>query len=88
MSVRINATSMTLEIDNRVVAAARFSPYAAGDDLGAWIVSTHPRRLFSRDEAIALIERRHPDGLTAPTPMAIAHHLLKRWAYKPVTFGE
>src|ERR1700689_2233607 len=42
----------------------------------------------SRDETIALLERRHPEGLTAPTPMAIAHHLLKRWAYKAVTFGE
>jgi hypothetical protein len=42
MSVRINATSMTPEIDNRVVATARFSPYAAGDDLGAWIVHLSP----------------------------------------------
>jgi hypothetical protein len=55
MPVRINATSMTLEVDNRVVATARFSRYAAGDDLGAWIVSTHPRRLFSRDEAITVL---------------------------------
>ena len=45
-------------------------------------------RCFAPDETIALLERRHPEGLTAPTPMAIAHHLLKRWAYKAVTFGE
>ena len=51
-------------------------------------VELEDARWFSRDEAIALIERRHPDGLMAPTPMAIAHHLLKRWAYKAVTFGE
>ena len=37
-------------------------------------------RWFSREETIALLERRHPDGLTAPIPMAIAHHLIKRWA--------
>jgi NAD+ diphosphatase len=49
-------------------------------------VELEDARWFSRDEAIALIERRHPDGLAAPTPMAIAHHLLKRWAYKAVTF--
>lgn len=60
MSVRINANSMTLEIDNRVVATARFSWHAAGDGLGAWIVSNHPCRLFSRNEAITaltLVER-------------------------------
>ena len=45
-------------------------------------------RWFSREEARALIERRHPDGLSAPTPMAIAHHLLKRWAYKRIEFDE
>jgi NAD+ diphosphatase len=50
-------------------------------------VELEDARWFSRDEAIALIERRHPDGLMAPTPMAIAHHLLKRWAYKGIRFG-
>jgi len=44
-------------------------------------VELEDARWFSREEAVALIERRHPDSLTAPTPMAIAHHLLKRWAY-------
>jgi len=52
MSVRIDATSMTLEIDNRVVATARFSEHAAADGNGAWIVSTHPARLSSRNQAI------------------------------------
>jgi NAD+ diphosphatase len=51
-------------------------------------VELEDARWFRRDETIALIERRHPDGLTAPTSMAIAHHLLKRWAYKAVTFDE
>ncbi len=51
-------------------------------------VELEDARWFGRDEAVALIEGRHPDGLTAPMPMAIAHHLLKRWAYKGVKFDE
>ena len=34
-------------------------------------------RWFSRAEAALLLERTHPDGLVAPVPMAIAHHLLR-----------
>ena len=51
-------------------------------------VELEDARWFTRDETVALIERRHPDGLTAPTPMAIAHHLLRRWAYQGVEFEE
>jgi NAD+ diphosphatase len=51
-------------------------------------VELEDARWFGREEAIALIERRHPEGLMAPTPMAIAHHLLKRWAYEGVQFSE
>jgi NAD+ diphosphatase len=51
-------------------------------------VELEDARWFSREETMALIERRHPDGLTAPTSMAIAHHLLKRWAYQGVEFSE
>ena len=43
-------------------------------------------RWFSRAETLALLDRRHPDGLTAPIPMAIAHHLIKRWADGGVEF--
>ena len=42
MAIRITDDAMTLEIDYRVVAAARFSEHAAADGNGAWIVSTHP----------------------------------------------
>jgi NAD+ diphosphatase len=49
-------------------------------------VELEDARWFSRDEAVTLIERRHPDRLAAPTPVAIAHHLLKRWAYEGVKF--
>jgi NAD+ diphosphatase len=51
-------------------------------------VELEDARWFSREEAVALIEGRHPDGLLAPASMAIAHHLLKRWAYKAVTFDK
>jgi NAD+ diphosphatase len=50
-------------------------------------VELEDARWFTRDEAAALIERRHPDRLAAPTPMAIAHHLLKRWTYEGVKFS-
>lgn len=36
-------------------------------------------RWFSRDEAASMLERRHPDGLITPPPMAIAHHLIRAW---------
>jgi hypothetical protein len=44
MALQITHDTMTLEIDNRVVATARFSEHAAADGHGAWIVSTHPAR--------------------------------------------
>jgi NAD+ diphosphatase len=34
-------------------------------------------RWFSRDELAAMLGRRHPDGLTTPPPVAIAHHLIR-----------
>jgi NAD+ diphosphatase len=36
-------------------------------------------RWFDRDEAKAMLERQHPQGLTGPHPVAIAHHLLANW---------
>jgi len=43
---------MSLEIDGRVTATAEFREHAAADDQGAWIVSCHPGRLFTRNQAI------------------------------------
>jgi NAD+ diphosphatase len=34
-------------------------------------------RWFHRDELAAMLARRHPDGLTTPPPVAIAHHLIR-----------
>lgn len=36
-------------------------------------------RWFSRQEAETMLDHRHPDGLTAPNPFAIAHHILGNW---------
>ena len=41
-------------------------------------------RWFSRDEARAMLEGRHPEGLACPTEMAIAHHILQAWVYGEV----
>jgi hypothetical protein len=54
MAIRINEDFMTLTVDG-VIATARFSEYATADGSGAWIVSTHPARLFSRDQAITAL---------------------------------
>jgi len=37
-------------------------------------------RWFPRDEIRLMIEGRHPDNLSAAAPIAIAHHLIRRWA--------
>ena len=39
-------------------------------------------RWFTRDEARAMLEGRHADGLASPQGMAIAHHLLRAWAFE------
>jgi NAD+ diphosphatase len=36
-------------------------------------------RWFGRDEIAAMLMRRHPDGLTTPPPVAIAHHIIRAW---------
>ena len=37
-------------------------------------------RWFDRDEVRAMLEGRHPDGLSVPPPGAIAVHLIRHWA--------
>ena len=44
-------------------------------------VELEDARWFPRDEVRAMLEKRHPDRLAAPIPMAIAHHLIKGWAF-------
>ena len=60
MSTKIDNDSMVVKIDGRVVATAEFREHAAADGYGAWIVSCHPGRLFTRNQAITamtLVER-------------------------------
>jgi hypothetical protein len=52
MSTKINNNSMSLEIDGRIIATAYFSEHAAAGGQGAWTVSCHPGRLFTRNQAI------------------------------------
>jgi NAD+ diphosphatase len=37
-------------------------------------------RWFTRDEVVAMLMRKHPDGLSTPPPVAIAHHIIRAWA--------
>jgi hypothetical protein len=55
MAIRIESEFMALEVDVSIVATARFSEYAAADGNGAWIVSTYPARLFTRNQAITAL---------------------------------
>jgi hypothetical protein len=55
MAVRIESESMTVEVDGAVVATARFSQHAAADGNGAWIVSTHPARRYTYNQAITAL---------------------------------
>jgi NAD+ diphosphatase len=36
-------------------------------------------RWFDRNEAASMLLRQHPEGLTTPPPIAIAHHLIRAW---------
>jgi NAD+ diphosphatase len=52
---------------------------AATTELKVDGVELEDARWFSRDEALAMLESRHPDRLSAPQPMAIANHILRAW---------
>lgn len=39
-------------------------------------------RWFSRDETAAMLMRQHPDGLSTPPPVAIAHHIIRAFVEK------
>jgi hypothetical protein len=74
MAIRITGGTMVLEVDSRVVAAARFGEHAAADGNGAWTVSTCPARLFNRDQAMtALMVVELPEGCRHQKPMHAEH---------------
>jgi NAD+ diphosphatase len=43
-------------------------------------------RWFSRAEVEAMLLRRHPQGLTTPPPVAIAHHIIRAWLEDEIGF--
>jgi NAD+ diphosphatase len=36
-------------------------------------------RWFTREECATMLMRTHPEGLTCPPPVAIAHHIIRGW---------
>jgi NAD+ diphosphatase len=43
-------------------------------------------RWFNRDEVVTMMTRKHPQGLTTPPPVAIAHHIIRAWVEGEIGF--
>ena len=43
-------------------------------------------RWFSKDEIGSMLMRKHPQELTTPPPVAIAHHIIRAWVEDEVRF--
>jgi NAD+ diphosphatase len=43
-------------------------------------------RWFSKDEVTAMLLRKHPQDLTTPPPVAIAHHIVRAWVEDEISF--
>jgi NAD+ diphosphatase len=43
-------------------------------------------RWFTRGEVETMLMRKHPQGLTTPPPVAIAHHIIRAWLEDEVRF--
>jgi NAD+ diphosphatase len=43
-------------------------------------------RWFIKDEVVAMLLRKHPQGLTTPPPVAIAHHIIRAWVDGEIAF--
>lgn len=43
-------------------------------------------RWFSKAEVESMLLRKHPQGLTTPPPVAIAHHLIRAWVEDEIRF--
>lgn len=43
-------------------------------------------RWFSKDEVTSMLLRRHPQGLTTPPPVAVAHHIIRAWVEVEFSF--
>ena len=45
-------------------------------------------RWFAREEVAGMVLRKHPDGLTATHPFAIAHHIIRAWLRSDQSFSD
>ncbi|HMA55135.1 MAG TPA: NAD(+) diphosphatase [Pseudolabrys sp.] len=43
-------------------------------------------RWFTKEEIATMLMRKHPQGLTTPPPVAIAHHIIRAWVEDEVRF--
>jgi NAD+ diphosphatase len=43
-------------------------------------------RWFDKDEIVTMLMRNHPQGLTTPPPVAIAHHIIRAWVEDDIRF--
>ena len=43
-------------------------------------------RWFSKEEVESMLMRKHPQGLTTPPPVAIAHHIIRAWLEDEISF--
>jgi NAD+ diphosphatase len=52
---------------------------ALNDDIAMDETELVGARWFSKDECASMLMRKHPEGLTCPPPVAIAHHIIRAW---------
>ena len=83
MALHITDDTMMLKIDDRVVATARFSKHDAANENGAWIVSTHPARLFTRDQVMTALPGPRPWWCSTPAAAASGCQYWPRGAWLP-----
>ena len=50
---------------------------ALNDDIIVDPKELETARWFERDEVQSMLDKTHPQGLNAPLPLAIAHHLIR-----------
>ena len=43
-------------------------------------------RWFTREEVALMLLGKHPEGITAPLPVAIAHHIMRAWVEQDIVF--
>ena len=43
-------------------------------------------RWFTKAEVASMLMRKHPQGLTTPPPVAIAHHIIRAWVEDEIGF--